>query len=100
MLGGERLRSLSERPECRPIDGREIDPPASLIVRLDAACSANGDRPERTQIDRLAVNGPDVAGRINAQDHEAPLFGERAQMIRRRGTSIIMSSIADCICPS
>ena len=79
MLGGESFSAKIERAKNRPADGAEIREPAPVVGGLDVAGSADGERPQRTQIDFFGVDAPHLTERLSgAEDGKPKVFRDSA----------------------
>src|SRR4051794_24227353 len=70
-LGLQGLAAPPEGTKHRPTDRREVDMPVALAVGLDVTGAADLGAAQRTEIDRLVINGLDRAVPIDDEPHHA-----------------------------
>ena len=69
LLGGKSFGPMVEGTEYRAVDGREIGGPMTVGRRFDVAGTANIERTECGQLDRLVVDAADDAADLNDELH-------------------------------
>jgi hypothetical protein len=93
LFGSECFAAMGEGPKHGAAAGSEIRPPAALIVGFDVTRSMNGKRAQRSQVQRLAIQTPDLA---LGSDHKLHgVYHRGLRMMARRGLSTSSSSSDD-----